>query len=111
MSEWREITSIACGYGVSLGVDASGRVHLAGEDTFGRADIENVADAIDVAVGSYACYAVRKDGTVVAAGLGEEELSAVKDWQDVVRIAGGYQHIAGLTKGGKVLVAGNAPTA
>lgn len=60
-----------------------------------------------IAVGDHHTVALRRDGTVVAAGWNHYGQCDVEDWTDIVAVAAGAIHTVGLRSDGTVLVAGS----
>lgn len=80
---------------------------------FRNPDLSGWTDIIAIDAGNAAIIGLKSDGTVVAAGDNEEPVNGVKNWSDIVAVAGGTSgtgyggHLLGLRKDGTVLAVGN----
>jgi len=135
---WSGIKAIACGLYHTVGIKADGRVVAVGFNEIdndekclseimdlhcGRCDTQTWTDIVSVVCGVDATVGLRKDGTVVVAGLNipgyKSSSGAVtqqydtRDWRDIVAIACGQprsgigdNHIVGLKADGTVVAVG-----
>ena len=74
-----------------------------------RENYRSISDAMSkiAAAGRYHTIALKKDGTVVAAGNNTHGECSVENWSDVVQVCAGNGFTAGLTYDGKILIAGD----
>ena len=85
-----------------------GHVRSVGDNTCGQCNTQDLTDISFVAATAECTYAVTKDGRVHWRGQPVCRDTAQLDaWQGVCRIAAGSYHLAGLTRDGRVLIAGD----
>lgn len=106
VSDWRNITDIAVGYGHILGITQERKVVATGENFSGQCDLGDWNDIVDVAAGQFHTVGLRADGRVLAAGENHWGQCDVADWQNIVAIAAGESFTLGLQADGKVLFTG-----
>ena len=108
VSGWRNVTQIAQSSGLAAAVTASGTVYAlwadSNEPVQGTESWQNITT---LAAGDDFLLGLTADGRVVAAGLNESILSAVKDWRNIIQIAAVSEAVAALTGEGRVLSCGN----
>lgn len=99
-----------------------GTVTAGSANEFGQCDVSSLRSIRQVIAAARCTYALRSDGRVQVAGvtgagtlpletLKGETLPFLKGWTDVVRLAAGEGHLAGLTAGGGVILGGFPPAA
>ena len=84
-----------------------GRVYPQGE-TFGAgAELEALADVIDIAPGLTHALVLRRDGTVVGVGSKAFDRLGVEDWQQITDVVAGAWHSIGLRADGTATAVGD----
>lgn len=107
VSGWSQITDIAAGDSLTVGLKSDGTVLVAngydGDEynTTGWNAISNIS------VGSRHIVGLKSDGTVVATGRNSSGQCDVSDWTDIVSIAAGGDFTLGLRSDGTVVAAGD----
>jgi len=97
---------IATGSRHSLGLNSSGRVYSAGDNTYGQTqtwhwkDIEKVAAGVDFSAG------LKSDKTVIVAGNTQHHGIDVSSWEGIMDIFAGERFLAGIKDDGRVVVSG-----
>ena len=100
---------------------ANGTVAAEGDNTCGQRNVSALNGIRAVLAAPNCTYAVRSDGRVAVCGLTGaltlpteqlpgEPCPVLKDWNNVVRLACGNEHLVGLTADGRVLIGGFSPT-
>ena len=84
----------------------NGTLESEGNADGGRRDLNDLKDIVFVAASDENTYAVTKDGRVIERGPGHFG-GQIRSWKNIVSIACGRNHIAGLTKRGDVLFGGS----
>ena len=87
-----------CRDGTVVAADGTGELDLSG-----WSQVTQVKVVHDRSLTKYAVVGLRKDGKVLFSGNGYK----VDDWEDIVQISGGYNHLVGLKRDGTVVSAGN----
>lgn len=119
---WSDIIAVDASWQRTVGLDRDGQVHITGvnsEKFLAEIDAnrEQWTDLVDVATGGSTgkgnrggghVVALRRDGTVVAAGDNHDGQCDVGEWKDVVAISAGDYHTVGLTSDGRVLTTQSA---
>lgn len=83
-----------------------GTLESEGNSDGGRRDLNDLKDIVFVAASDENTYAVTKDGRVIEKGPGHFG-GQIRSWKNIVSIACGRNHIAGLTRNGDVLFGGS----
>lgn len=82
-----------------------GTLQATGENTYGQCDVGDLRNIVSVTAAPNATYAIDSGGNLKVRGLVSEP--SVKNWSSLTSIACGSYHIVGLTKEGRVLIAGD----
>ena len=107
VSEWRDISALACGDYFVAGLTREGRVRIAaaGPEVFSPQPEWNNIQAI--AAGADYLMALDKNGRVLLAGsAGDERCGSVARWENIAAIAAEDMYAVALGKDGRVLIAG-----
>ena len=107
ISEWRDIVAINT-HDNLFGIKADGTVVVNDydADTYGKYDVENWTNIIDIKSNISFTLGLKADGTVVATGAAFTGACKVEDWSDIVAISAGSAHSLGLKYNGTVVAAG-----
>ena len=97
---------IAAGERHTLGVNSSGVVYAAGDNSYGQTNVGSWTNITQVAAGAYHSVGLRADGTVVAVGDNSQKQCDVSGWTDIVAIAAAAYDTIGLKSDGSVLASG-----
>jgi alpha-tubulin suppressor-like RCC1 family protein len=84
----------------------AGNVVAVGWNNFGRCNVQDWQDIVQVTVSKYHTVGLKTDGTVVATGSNDNHRCDVQDWRDIVQLAAGDWHTVGLKKDGTVVAVG-----
>lgn len=106
-SEWRNITSIACGTNHTLGLKSNGTVEAVGADESSQCALGEWHHIIDIAAGEKHSVGVTNNGRVVTAGDNSYGQCDTLDWTGIVAVAAGRNHTVGLRQDGTVVAAGD----
>ena len=110
IASWIQIRKIECGSSYAAGLRDDGRVILCG--TFMGVTkntlIRNWTNMIDIKIAKDILIGLRSDGTVAFAGKKDDPRAEVKKWQNIAAVAADNAYVYGLTKEGRIVMAGNA---
>ncbi|MBR6537955.1 MAG: hypothetical protein IKT67_12230 [Lachnospiraceae bacterium] len=113
LDTWPEkLKQIAAGYNFFVGLKLDGTVISEGvEQEYLINTIEQWSGIVKIAVGNETVVGLRGDGTVVAVCPGRSDVGQcdVDDWTNVIAINTNGSVTVGITKNGKVLMAGAVP--
>ena len=70
------------------------------------ADVESWTDITDISTGDSHLVALKKDGTVLAAGDNQYGQCNVGEWKDIVRVEANSDSTVGYSSTGEIYVAG-----
>lgn len=98
---------ISCGDGFAIAIQADGTVVATGSDDFGRCDVSDWKNIVDVSAGDAHSVGLKSDGTVVATGHYYSGQCDVLHWKDIVDVTAGYRITLGIKSDGTVVSAGN----
>ena len=112
--EWDNLSDISvCDRSTDLfGLTNDGTILYAGafssgeEDFFDDADVESWTDITDISTGDSHLVALKKDGTVLAAGDNQYGQCNVGEWKDIVRVEANSDSTVGYSSTGEIYVAG-----
>lgn len=108
ISRWKNVVELSCGgrydYHI-VGLFEDGIVAATGFNGYGQCDVSQWRDVVSIACGQNQTVAIKKNGTVAAAGIVKQ--AAVSDWHDIISVKCGSGFIVGLCSDGTVLAAGN----
>lgn len=106
ISEWSEITEIACTNDCIFGLMSNGFVRSVGWDEWGAHYASKWTDIIGIAAGSVHVAGLKKDGTVVACGYEKDGQTATSFWKNIVAITADSRCTIGVCADGSIRVAG-----
>lgn len=87
-------------------IQDSGAIGFSGSNTNGQLDNLAVTSAIKVCEGDGFSAVLNEDGSVVTSGLISKNSKEVESWKNIIDIAAGNNHIAGLDSNGRVYCVG-----
>ncbi len=107
---WRDVRAIAAGENFTVGLCYGGRVLAVGDNGRGQCDTETWSQVVSVHCGRSFTAGLRVDGRVLVAGQRQNGWGytpfAVSQWQDVVAISCGAEHIVAVDRRGNMLADG-----
>ena len=106
LKSWKNIVSIACGDGYTVGLKKDGTVIATGYNIFGQCDVKSWKDIISIACGDGYTIGLKKNGTIVTTGYNGKKQCDVESWRNIVSIACGCSHTVGLQKDGTTIAVG-----
>ena len=89
-------------------IQDSGAIGFSGSNSNGQLDNLAVTSAIKVCEGDGFSAVLNEDGTVVTSGLISKNSKEVESWKNIIDIAAGNNHIAGLDSNGRVYCVGDS---
>ncbi len=98
---------IGCGTGFTVALDASGKLHYAGDNRWGQRDALAWQNMLSVYCGADYILGLCRDGAVRSAGRSNLYHIDVGSWAGVTSIACGRRHAAALVANGQVLSSGD----
>ena len=87
-------------------IDDSGAIGFSGSNENGQLNDLAVTSAIKVCEGAGFSVVLNEDGSVVCSGLISKYNKVIKDWENIIDIAAGNNHIVALDSNGRVYCAG-----
>lgn len=97
---------VAAGKYNTILIYSDGRISIVGDNTYRELDAADWTEIAAAGAGDEYVAALRRDGTVVAAGKNRyDEYTGVKSWRNVVAISTGDFHLAALLSDGTVIAA------
>ena len=99
--------TVSAGASHTVGLKSNGTVVAAGNDDFGKLDVEQWQDIIDVSAGWGYTIGLKSDGTVVATGDNTFGQCDVEDWKNIVDVSARNDITLGLKSDGTVVATGN----
>lgn len=99
--------TVSAGASHTVGLKSNGTVVAAGNDDFGKLDVEQWQDIIDVSAGRGYTIGLKSDGTVVATGDNTFGQCDVEDWKNIVDVSARNDITLGLKSDGTVVATGN----
>lgn len=107
VKRWEDIISIDAYGCLTIGLKETGEVEVAGICDGRRInDIENWKEITDVAAGERFIVGLKRGGTLVADGHGDDGQLNVTDWENVIAIDAGWSFTVALTEDRELLFAG-----
>lgn len=101
-NDWSDVVQVVSDWNNTRGLKADGTVLSIGSREFGA---RNTSDWTDIVASITMEYCFRADGTLVH---GDREKNAlVADWTDMLTVAAGANHLAGLKTDGTAVASGN----
>ena len=100
------INSIMASCDNTIGLQADGKVVVAGQNSNRFLSTSDWADIVSVSVADQHIVGLKADGTVVAAGTEQEDVCDVSEWSDIVEISTNSFHTVGLKADGTVVATG-----
>lgn len=111
---WEEIQAVACGSYHVVGLRRDGQVRFAGGPlapaVFRSAPPVMTVPVISVEAATDCALFLHKNGTVTFAGRAGDPRSGAGKWEDIQAVAADGQYAVGLTRDGRVLLAGERHT-
>ena len=106
--QWRNIKSVAAGFGFVAALTEDGRVLIDGTTLWNiyAQELASWRDVTAIYSSDDALYGIKKDRTVVAVGANDVGQCDVADWTDVVELAVNDRHVLGLRSDGTVIATG-----
>ena len=89
-------------------IEDSGAIGFSGSNSNGQLDNLAVTSAIKVCEGDGFSAVLNEDGSVVTSGLISKNEKEVNDWRNIIDIAAGNNHLAGLDSNGRVYCVGDS---
>lgn len=107
VKRWEHIISIDAYGCLTIGLKETGEVEVAGIcDGRQINDLENWKEITDVAAGERFIVGLKRGGTLIADGHGDDGQLNVKDWEHVIAIDAGWSFTVALTEDRELLFAG-----
>ena len=88
-------------------IQDSGAIGFSGSNTNGQLDNLAVTSAIKVCEGDGFSAVLNEDGSVVTSGMISKNAKEVESWRNIIDIAAGNNHLAGLDSNGRVYCVGD----
>lgn len=89
-------------------IQDSGAIGFSGSNTNGQLDNLAVTSAIKVCEGDGFSAVLNEDGSVVTSGMISKNAKEVESWRNIIDIAAGNNHLAGLDSNGRVYCVGDS---
>ena len=102
VEDWRNIKSIACELGITIGLKEDGTVVLSGEYMGDYADCLSWRDIVQIDVDGV-CVGLKSDGTVVVSNDPKNVMQKNQCWNDIVSVAVCGNFIIGVKSNGTVV--------
>ena len=111
LSELENISAISAGdYNGStyiLGLKADGTVDSQGKNIYGRCDVSEWTDIIEISAGATHSLGLKSDGTVVVSGWTQYDACDVHSWTDIIAIQATEECSFGLKSDGTIVAVGD----
>ena len=88
-------------------IQDSGAIGFSGSNTNGQLDNLAVTSAIKVCEGDGFSAVLNEDGSVVTSGMISKNAKEVESWRNIIDIAAGNNHLAGLDSNGRIYCVGD----
>ena len=110
VSSWGEIVAVYAGRNWTVGLKSDGTVVATGRDDNGQCDVSTWTDVVSIITGQDYTLGIKSDGSILGKGgsywTGSSSVN-LSDFNGCIQLAGGDNHLVGLTPDGTVVASGN----